>query len=112
MDSAAGDGPRDPADAGAPEVDAAGRVGGEEPGPRWRGPDGGEQLTRLVQPGPQLVDLVLHGQDPADALEVDPLVLTQPLHQPELGDVPGGVAAAALRRPPWWHQAHPVVGPQ
>src|SRR5918994_852768 len=110
--SAAGDGSRHPADAGTTEVDPADRVGGEEPGPGRRSAYGGEQPARLVQPGPQLVDLVLHGQDPADAFEVDPLVLAQPLHQPQLGDVARRVASAALGGPPGRHQAHPVVGAQ
>ena len=51
-------------------------------------------------------------QDPADALQVDALVLGEPLDQPQPGDVPRRVAPAALRRPPRRDQPHPVVGAQ
>jgi len=71
-----------------------------------------ELRARVSDLGAQLLDLVLHRDDPADPLEVDALVLGETLDQPQLGDVAGGVAAAPLGGAPRGHQPHPVVGAQ
>ena len=60
----------------------------------------------------QFVDLVLHPQDSPDALEVDALVLGEPLNQPESGDVVRRIAPTALGRPARRDETHPVVRPQ
>jgi hypothetical protein len=40
-----------------------------------------------MHPHSQVVDLILHVQDTADALQIDALVLREPLDQPEPRDV-------------------------
>jgi hypothetical protein len=69
-------------------------------------------LGQLLHPGTQIVNLILHAQDAADALEIDALVLREPLDQPQPRDVAGRVASTPLRRTPRRDQTHPVVGPQ
>jgi hypothetical protein len=72
----------------------------------------GEQLRQLLHPGAEVVDLVLHVQDPADALQIDALILREPLDQAEPRNVACRVASTPLGRTPRRDQAHPVVGPQ
>jgi hypothetical protein len=55
-----------------------------------------KQGGQLLDPTPELIDVVLHGQDAADALEVAALVLRESLDQPKPCNVAGRVAPAAL----------------
>ena len=73
------------------------------------GAGGHEVLGRLVEPGAELVDLLLQLDDPLDAREVDALLLRQPLHLAEQGDVAGGVAPPAACRPAGADEPQPVV---
>jgi hypothetical protein len=49
--------------------------------------NGGKQSGQLIGPGSELIDLVLHVQDAANTLQVDALILREPLDQPQPRDV-------------------------
>ena len=77
-----------------------GRVGSRRgSAARWRsaGPRELQLLEQLVHPGLQRLDLRLELDDPLDAGEVDAVLLREPLHLAEQGDVPRAVAAPAAR---------------
>jgi hypothetical protein len=60
--------------------------------------------------GAQIIDLILHVQDAANAFEIDALVLGQPLDQPQSRNVTCRVAPAPLGRASRGDQAHAVIG--
>ena len=70
------------------KMHAADRIGGEHARPGGF-LNGGEQRGQLLDPTAELIDVVLHGQDAADALEVDALILGEPLDQSEPCNIAG-----------------------
>jgi hypothetical protein len=60
---------------------SADRISGEDSGSR-RLLKSGKQRGQLINPCSQFVYVVLHDQDAPDALQVDALVLGEPLDQP------------------------------
>jgi hypothetical protein len=72
----------------------------------------GKQRGQLLDSGMKFVDVVLHVQDAANALQVDALILGESLDQPEPGNIASGVASATFRSTPRRNQAHPVIGSQ
>jgi len=60
------------------------------------GLDRGQQRRQLLNAGPQLVNVVLHRQNSANAFQIDALVLAQPLDQAKPGDIARRVAPTPL----------------
>src|SRR3954468_13384862 len=108
---------RGPSPLGAPtrrhRDDVTGAAGREHPAA------GGEPVAQLLDLAAEAVDLVaqpvvlqLQLEDALDPREVDALVLAEPLHLAQQGDVTSRVAPSAPRRPPRRDQPEPVVLPQ
>ena len=72
-------------------------------------PDLGDEFVDLLPHG---FELSLEFEDAPDPVEVDALVLTQVLDEPEPGDVVQRVPTPAAPRPRGHHEPEPVVGPQ
>jgi hypothetical protein len=89
----------------------ADRISSEHPRP-GRFLNRGKQGRQLLDPSSEFIDVILHMQNPTDALQVDALVLGKPLDEPKPGNVARRIPPAAFWRTPRRYQAHAVVGSQ